>query len=48
MRTQEYAEKCLANTPLYDHENYKVNFKEEVSHICDMIENKQGEENTHT
>ena len=26
----EYAEKCLQNTPEYDLENYKKNFKDEV------------------
>lgn len=43
MTMMEYAEKCLANTPSYDYENYKTNFKEEVMHICDMMEERHNE-----
>lgn len=42
MTTKDYAEKCKKNTPEYDYRNYKNNFKEEVEHICDLIE-KQSE-----
>lgn len=41
MTTKEYAEKCKHNTPAYDLENYKRNFKEEVNRICDMVESKK-------
>ncbi|WP_419169417.1 acyltransferase [Negativibacillus massiliensis] len=43
MTTKEYAEKCKKNTPEYDRENYQCNFKEEVIHICDMIEEYHNE-----
>lgn len=36
--TVEYAEKCKRNTPNYDFENYKKNFREETIHICDLCE----------
>lgn len=36
--TKEYADKCKATTPQYDIENYRRNFREEVLHICDMVE----------
>lgn len=39
MKTNEYADKCKAMTPLYDVENYKNNFIVEVNKICDAIEN---------
>jgi acetyltransferase-like isoleucine patch superfamily enzyme len=38
MKTKEYADKCKANTPKYDVQNYKVNFREEVERICDKME----------
>lgn len=47
MTTHEYAEKCLANTPPYDYENYRYNFKEEVLRICDMINKQQSSEMSH-
>ena len=43
MTTAAYAEKCFGNTPPYDYENYESNFKEEVMHICDMIEEHHDE-----
>lgn len=47
MTTHEYAEKCLANTPPYDYENYRYNFKEEVLRICDTINKQQSSEMSH-
>lgn len=38
LTTAAYAEKCFVNTPPYDYVNYQSNFKEEVIHICDMVE----------
>lgn len=29
-KTEQFAERCLKNTPQYDIENYKVNFREEI------------------
>ena len=29
-KTEQFAERCLNNTPQYDIENYKVNFREEI------------------
>lgn len=43
MTTVAYAEKCFANTPPYDYVNYQSNFKKEVMHICDMIEEHHNE-----
>ena len=34
-KTDEYAEKCLSNTPPYNLDNYRKNKKEEVERICD-------------
>lgn len=36
--TKEYADKCKRETPPYDKENYRRNFRQEVLHICDMVE----------
>ena len=33
--TEQYADKCLLNTPDYDHENFRVNKKEEVLKILE-------------
>ena len=37
MKTKDYADKCKENTPVYDLENYRKNFREEVNLICDRI-----------
>ncbi len=42
--TLEYAEKCKINTPDYDLENYKRNKKQEIMHICDLIDEKNRDE----
>lgn len=44
MTTEEYAEKCLQNTPVYDVENYKRNQKDEVLKMLDKQENKAKQE----
>ena len=38
MKTKDYADKCKENTPIYDLENYRKNFREEVNLICDRME----------
>ena len=38
MKTKDYADKCKENTPVYDLENYRKNFREEVNLICDRME----------
>ena len=38
MKTKDYADKCKENTPIYDLENYRKNFREEVDLICDRME----------
>lgn len=43
MMTKTYAEKCKKNTPDYDYENYRKNFKDEVNHICDLVEKQSTE-----
>lgn len=40
MTTKEYADKCKRNTPAYNLENYKRNFREEVTLICDKVEER--------
>lgn len=39
MKTKDYADKCKENTPVYDLENYRKNFREEVNLICDRMGN---------
>lgn len=38
MKTKDYADKCQENTPIYDLENYRKNFREEINLICDRME----------
>ena len=42
MTTKEYADKCKRNTPAYNFENYKRNFREEVNLICDKVEKRNA------
>ena len=42
--TKEYADKCKRETPEYDLDNYRCHFKEEVIHICDMVEERKREQ----
>lgn len=38
--TEEYAEKMLKNTPQYNVENLKINFREESMNIAELYKNK--------
>lgn len=41
---QEYADKCLANTPLYDEKAYKLDRKGEILRMLNETENLRGNE----
>ena len=43
MTTKEYADKCKRNTPEYDKENYRQNFRDEVNKICNKAEKRKLE-----